>query len=61
MPRIAVTTSQALFPAIAAKYLPAITAAVMGFAILFVVGLAQPMSVHNAAHDSRHGIAFPCH
>jgi cobalt transporter subunit CbtB len=25
------------------------------------VGLAQPDMLHNAAHDSRHTLAFPCH
>jgi cobalt transporter subunit CbtB len=36
-------------------------ALVFGMIILFVVGFA-PMSVaHNAAHDVRHSLAFPCH
>lgn len=38
-----------------------IAAAALGLFILFVAGLAQPNVLHNAAHDSRHAVAFPCH
>lgn len=33
----------------------------MGTALLFLVGFAPMSSVHNAAHDTRHSAAFPCH
>ena len=36
-------------------------AVAIGTAILFVVGFANSTSVHNAAHDTRHTLAFPCH
>ncbi len=39
----------------------AVAAALIGVFILFGVGLAQPDSLHNAAHDARHAFAFPCH
>jgi cobalt transporter subunit CbtB len=29
--------------------------------ILYGVGFAQPELLHNAAHDTRHAISFPCH
>jgi cobalt transporter subunit CbtB len=32
-----------------------------GALILFSVGFAYSMPVHNAAHDTRHTLAFPCH
>ena len=39
-----------------------------GFALLFVgatlffaVGLSSMAVAHNAAHDTRHAIGFPCH
>ena len=36
-------------------------ALIFGVVIIFAVGFA-PMSVaHNAAHDVRHSLAFPCH
>lgn len=33
----------------------------LGTALLFLVGFAPMASVHNAAHDTRHSAAFPCH
>jgi len=45
----------------AAAIAPAAGAALLGLAILFVVGFAQPAAIHDAAHDGRHTLAFPCH
>lgn len=39
----------------------ALVAALLGVFILYGVGFANPMPVHNAAHDGRHSFAFPCH
>ncbi len=40
----------------------AISAAILaGITILTVVGFASPEVIHNAAHDLRHGMVFPCH
>ena len=33
----------------------------MGAGLLFLVGFSHTSAVHNAAHDTRHGLAFPCH
>ena len=41
--------------------LPALAAALLGAVILFGVALANGDTIHNAAHDARHGAAFPCH
>jgi len=41
-----------------------ITVVVLGLLGVFVIwgaGFAQSETLHNAAHDSRHSIAFPCH
>ncbi|MBL6932873.1 MAG: CbtB-domain containing protein [Rhodospirillales bacterium] len=38
-----------------------VLALVFGAAILFTVGFAYSTPVHNAAHDTRHTLAFPCH
>ena len=41
-----------------------ITVVVLGLLGVFVIwgaGFAQSDTLHNAAHDSRHAIAFPCH
>ncbi len=32
-----------------------------GIVILFAVGFAPLQAAHNAAHDVRHTLAFPCH
>jgi cobalt transporter subunit CbtB len=34
-----------------------------GLSLIFTVGFAQGKGnvVHNAAHDTRHAAAFPCH
>jgi cobalt transporter subunit CbtB len=34
---------------------------VMGLGFVFLVGFAPMSAVHNAAHDTRHTAAFPCH
>ena len=43
------------------RLLPAIAAAMLGAVILFGVALANSGTIHNAAHDTRHAAAFPCH
>lgn len=39
----------------------AAVALVLGSVLIFTVGFAHSTSVHNAAHDTRHTLAFPCH
>ena len=40
----------------------AVSAAILiGTLIIAAVGFAAPEVVHNAAHDLRHGLVFPCH
>jgi cobalt transporter subunit CbtB len=33
----------------------------IGGAMIFMVGLSHVSAAHNAAHDTRHAIGFPCH
>lgn len=33
----------------------------LGISIVFTVGLSHIGIAHNAAHDTRHSIGFPCH
>ena len=35
--------------------------ALIGATLLFAAGFANPAVMHDAAHDTRHSIAFPCH
>jgi cobalt transporter subunit CbtB len=39
----------------------ALVALVFGAALVFTVGFAHPSMIHNAAHDTRHALSFPCH
>ncbi|MBL8905759.1 MAG: CbtB-domain containing protein [Rhizobiales bacterium] len=38
-----------------------IAALVIGLFLIFGVGLSHIAAAHNAAHDTRHAIGFPCH
>ena len=40
---------------------PALLAALFGVFLLFGVGFSHSEALHNAAHDTRHAAAFPCH
>ncbi|MEE2949955.1 MAG: CbtB-domain containing protein [Pseudomonadota bacterium] len=33
----------------------------LGLALVFTVGFAHSSTLHNAGHDTRHAMAFPCH
>ncbi len=44
-----------------ARVAVAVLAIVMGIALLYGAGFAQPQTFHDAAHDSRHALSFPCH
>lgn len=33
----------------------------LGSAVIWGVGLSNMAFAHNAAHDTRHAIGFPCH
>ena len=39
----------------------AFMAAVLGVVMVWGVGFSHIEAVHNAAHDTRHANAFPCH
>lgn len=39
----------------------ALVAMAFGAFVVAGVGFAGAMEIHNAAHDSRHSFAFPCH
>lgn len=56
------TQSQAFRTLASTRVLPQIlAAALLGLFIVYGVGFAPVSAVHNAAHDVRHGFAFPCH
>ena len=45
----------------AAAVASALIATVLGAFLVLGAGFAPISAVHNAAHDSRHAFAFPCH
>ncbi len=47
--------------AVSGRLIAALASAVFGLVMLYTVGFVPLDAVHNAAHDSRHGAAFPCH
>jgi cobalt transporter subunit CbtB len=44
-----------------ARVLSIFAAALLGLFIVGSVGFSHIEAVHNAAHDYRHSMAFPCH
>lgn len=46
----------------ASAILPSILfVALLGIGLVFITGLAQSQTLHDAAHDMRHATGFPCH
>jgi cobalt transporter subunit CbtB len=35
--------------------------ALFGLALVWLIGFGPSQILHNAAHDSRHALTFPCH
>lgn len=35
--------------------------ALFGLGLVWAAGFANAEALHNAAHDSRHSLVFPCH
>jgi cobalt transporter subunit CbtB len=59
--RIQPTAAAAEVAPVAGTAVAALVAALLGLFILYGVGFAGPATLHNAAHDTRHAFAFPCH
>lgn len=39
----------------------AFVALTLGLGMVWLAGFAYPERVHDAAHDTRHALSFPCH
>jgi cobalt transporter subunit CbtB len=39
----------------------ALLAFVFGIGLVYTTGFSYPATIHNAAHDTRHALSFPCH
>jgi cobalt transporter subunit CbtB len=64
MPVEAVELQPQSGPATAARadtLIAAAMAALLGAFLIWGVGFSPIETLHNAAHDTRHSLAFPCH
>ena len=46
---------------LSARIMGGIVCLFTGASLIFMVGLSHLSAAHNAAHDTRHAIGFPCH
>ncbi|WJW75709.1 CbtB domain-containing protein [Thiohalobacter sp. IOR34] len=46
---------------LAGRLASSLLAALLGLGLLYAAGFAEMDILHNAAHDTRHSAAFPCH
>jgi cobalt transporter subunit CbtB len=53
--RIASTTT------LSQRLIAAVFASILGAGLVYFAGFSHIEAVHNAAHDTRHSAAFPCH
>ena len=44
-----------------ASLAPILAAALLGMALVFTAGFVHSAAMHDAAHDTRHSVGFPCH
>jgi cobalt transporter subunit CbtB len=59
-----IMTTSTLAPAgasVQTQTLPLMMAALLGLFVIGFVGFSHMEAVHNAGHDYRHSMAFPCH
>jgi cobalt transporter subunit CbtB len=55
------TTAGARETARSETLVAALVALAFGVGLVFTTGFAHPSTIHNAAHDTRHALSFPCH
>lgn len=61
---VSTTVSQSgsrVISASSARRVQGLALVVLGAIMLVAVGFAPMAAAHNAAHDTRHVVAFPCH
>ena len=57
----ATTTTQVQSSLSQSRRVIAAATLLFGLGLVFLTGFAHSETVHNAAHDARHALAFPCH
>jgi cobalt transporter subunit CbtB len=46
---------------LAQRLTAAVCASILGACLVYFAGFSHVEALHNAAHDTRHSAAFPCH
>lgn len=46
---------------LSARITAAVITGALGMALVYFAGFSHIPAIHNAAHDTRHSAAFPCH
>ena len=67
--RLSMTISHQVSPGMAApvavssstRLLAGLSAMILGLVLLWGAGFASAQTLHDTAHDVRHGFGFPCH
>lgn len=57
----ALSSSASVSLPLSKRLLLAVGSCLLGATLIFVAGFSHLEVVHNAAHDTRHSAAFPCH
>jgi len=61
MAQVNMNSADSKTESLSSRLASAVVAALLGSFILIGVGFSNSDVIHNAAHDSRHSFAFPCH
>lgn len=61
MQNVKTAAQQPLVAIAPAKLWPILSALMLGVFVIAGAGFVSVPAVHNAAHDHRHAIGFPCH
>jgi len=56
-----ISKSIGIYTVISKEKIAALISIILGMAFIFIIGFSHIEAVHNAAHDTRHAAAFPCH
>ena len=56
-----ITPSYAAADARSNKLTAVVLGLLLGTFLILGVGFANSSTIHNAAHDTRHSVSFPCH
>lgn len=54
-------SQQQTLAAATSRLAPALVALLFGGFLILGVGFANSAAIHDAAHDGRHALGFPCH